>query len=99
MRCECQRLKKEWLCSEVQAAQRASQEEKSRTLIGLLPCDQICLKLAAEKKAKEETEQQLRQRRAKEAEVIQIAVNYDQPLDESFAVVASFSPRSERLEQ
>ncbi|BFI43214.1 NF-X1-type zinc finger protein NFXL1 [Marchantia polymorpha subsp. ruderalis] len=68
VRCECQRLKKEWLCSEVQGAQRASQEEKSRTLIGLLPCDQICLKLAAEKKAKEETEQQLRQRRAKEAE-------------------------------
>ncbi|CAK9233126.1 unnamed protein product [Sphagnum troendelagicum] len=79
VRCACQRLKKEWLCCEVQAAQKGeagSKDLPKGTLppgCGLLLCDQECMRLAAEQKAKEESEA-LRQRKLKEPEPKEIVV-------------------------
>jgi len=80
VRCACQRLKKEWLCCEVQAAQKGeagSKDLPKGTLppgCGLLLCDQECMRLAAEQKAKEESEA-LRQRKLKEPEVMSPTVH------------------------
>lgn len=69
MRCACQRLKKEWLCCDAQAAQPTKGTQKSAVSgVGILPCDQECSRLAAERRAKEESEE-LRHRKSKEPEV------------------------------
>lgn len=61
--CKCQRLKKDWFCSDVQSAIAKSKVSHLRGPIGvgLLSCDEECLKLAEEQKAREEMEG-LRQR-------------------------------------
>ncbi|KAI5070208.1 hypothetical protein GOP47_0014551 [Adiantum capillus-veneris] len=63
--CKCQRLKKEWFCSDVQKASAKSRLPHLRGPIGvgLLSCDEECLKLAEEQKARDEMEG-LRQRTA-----------------------------------
>lgn len=69
VRCACQRLKKEWLCCDAQAAQPTKGTQKSAVSgVGILPCDQECSRLAAERRAKEESEE-LRHRKSKEPEV------------------------------
>ncbi|KAH9553341.1 hypothetical protein CY35_08G002600 [Sphagnum magellanicum] len=79
VRCTWQRLKKEWLCCEVQAAQKGeagSKDLPKGTLppgCGLLLCDQECMQLAAEQKAKEESGA-LRQHKLKEPEPKEIVV-------------------------
>lgn len=71
MRCACQRLKKEWLCCDAQAAQPKGTQRSAVSGVGILPCDQECLRLAAEQRAKEESEE-LRHRKSKEPEVCKI---------------------------
>ncbi|CAM6091314.1 unnamed protein product [Calypogeia fissa] len=73
VRCACQRLKKEWLCVDVQKAQTSGTSSckeglRSGLFIGLIPCDQECLRLVAIREAQEEAEL-LRQRKGKEVEV------------------------------
>lgn len=73
VRCACQRLKKEWLCRDVQKEQisgKSSRKEglRSGLFIGLIPCDQECSRLVAVKEAEYEAEL-LRQRKGKEREV------------------------------
>ena len=57
MRCACQRLKKEWLCCDAQAAQPKGTQKSSVSGVGLIPCDQECSRLAAERRAKEDSEE------------------------------------------
>ncbi|KAJ7548966.1 hypothetical protein O6H91_07G035000 [Diphasiastrum complanatum] len=72
VRCPCQRRKREWLCSEVQAAQITkidSKMEKSRgiTSAGLLACDKECENLARDQEAKQKSDQ-IRQRQSEESQ-------------------------------
>lgn len=71
VRCACQRLKKEWLCCDVQAAQPKGAQKSSVSGVGLISCDQECSRLAAERRVKEESEE-LRHRKSKEPEVCKI---------------------------
>lgn len=68
VRCACQRLKKEWLCCDAQAALPKGSQKSAVFGVGLLPCDQECSRLAAERREKEETEL-LRHRKSKEPEM------------------------------
>lgn len=71
VRCSCQRLKKEWLCFDVQSAEMKRYGQKQVTVggrvavgVGLLPCDEECARLERERRAVEEkvAAEQLRQR-------------------------------------
>eukprot|EP00850_Spirogloea_muscicola_P017693 SM000154S01428 [mRNA] locus=s154:231175:234765:- [translate_table: standard] len=76
VRCACQRLKKEWLCSEVQlragggskstVLSGGSAKAKARELAGLLPCNDECEQVKLSKQEVEEAATLLRQREAGE---------------------------------
>lgn len=70
MWCKCQRLKKDWICSDVQVASANLKVQNSRSHlgVGLLPCDEECLKLAEERRVKEEVDG-LHQRKLSTSEV------------------------------
>lgn len=62
VRCSCQRLKKEWVCMDVQAAHLKSNHSlkavtKSMFGLGLLPCDKECKKLLEQKVVHSELQQ------------------------------------------
>ncbi|KAH7421741.1 hypothetical protein KP509_13G073500 [Ceratopteris richardii] len=61
--CKCERLKKEWFCSDVQVAFSSLKLQNLRGPkgVGLLSCDKECLKLIEEQRIKEDTER-IRQR-------------------------------------
>lgn len=71
VRCACQRLKKEWLCCDAQAAQPKGTQKSAVSAVGILPCDKECIRLANEQRTKEESEE-LRHRKSKEPEVCPI---------------------------
>lgn len=64
VRCPCQRLKKDWICSDVQAAciNLKLQSPRGQLGVGLLACDEECLKLAEERKLREDMDA-IRQRK------------------------------------
>ncbi|XP_059063722.1 NF-X1-type zinc finger protein NFXL2 isoform X2 [Cryptomeria japonica] len=62
VRCSCQRLKREWICMDVQAAYLKSHHSikggvKSGFGLGILPCDKDCERLLEEKMAHSELQQ------------------------------------------
>lgn len=65
VRCQCQRLKKEWVCFDVQAAYSNGKVERPRGLVGvgLLACDEQCRALSQERKWKEDIDE-LHQRKS-----------------------------------
>jgi len=88
VRCACQRLKKEWLCCDAQAAQPKG-TKRAVSGVGILPCDQECFRLAAERRAKEESEE-LRHRKSKEPEV------YKNPFFHSYILIGRIWNKSSR---